>query len=96
MFQSLGVNNPKYNHFGNGLATALAGIILVGNLSFPIFTQTGLINEDNRKCPASDVNVLECLAEQAEGATNKIAKSLLTQKCQKAQFQISGKTTSSQ
>jgi len=67
MFQSLGVNNPKYNHLRRGLATALAGIILVGNLSFPIFTQTGLINEDNRKCPASEMNVLECLAEQAEG-----------------------------
>ena len=67
MFQSLGVNNPKYNHLRRGLATALAGIILVGNLSFPIFTQTGLINEDNRKCPASEINVLECLAEQAEG-----------------------------
>jgi succinate dehydrogenase / fumarate reductase cytochrome b subunit len=67
MFQSLGVNNPRYNHLKRGFATAVAGLILVGNLSFPILTQIGLINEDNRTCQVSEVDGNACLAEQAEG-----------------------------
>ena len=51
MFQSLGINNPKYNSLRKGIAQGLAGLILVGNLSFPIAVQTGLIDEDNRADP---------------------------------------------
>jgi len=67
MFQSLGINNPRYNHLRRGLATLLAGLILVGNLSFPILTQAGLIDEDNRTCPIGEVEGNTCLAEEAEG-----------------------------
>ncbi|MFQ3316142.1 MAG: succinate dehydrogenase / fumarate reductase cytochrome b subunit [Candidatus Poriferisodalaceae bacterium] len=63
LFQSLGINNPKYNKLRRNLATALAGIVLVGNLTFPILTTIGFINEDNRVCPPGD---LECLVTQAE------------------------------
>ncbi len=55
MFQSLGINNPKYNQLRRGIAGGLAGVILVGNLSFPIAVQTGLIDEDNRQAPLEDV-----------------------------------------
>ncbi len=48
LLQSLGVNNPRYNHLRRGLATTVAGVILVGNLSFPVMVQAGLIDEDNR------------------------------------------------
>ena len=48
LFQSLGVNNPRYNHLRRGLAGAVAGVILVGNLSFPVMVQAGLIDEDGR------------------------------------------------
>ena len=48
MFQSLGMNSPKFNPMRRGIAATLAGVILVGNLSFPIAVQTGLIDEDNR------------------------------------------------
>jgi succinate dehydrogenase / fumarate reductase cytochrome b subunit len=65
MFQSLGVNNPRYNQLRRGLATFLAGLILVGNLSFPILTQAGLINEDKRYCPIGEIEGNACLAEQA-------------------------------
>lgn len=51
MFQSLGINNPKYNALRRGIAQGLAAMILVGNLSFPIAVQTGLIDEDNRADP---------------------------------------------
>ncbi len=63
MFQSLGVNNPRYNGLRRNLATVLAGVVLIGNLSFPVLVQAGLVNEDNGKCSSVD---LECLAEEAE------------------------------
>jgi succinate dehydrogenase / fumarate reductase cytochrome b subunit len=66
MFQSLGVNNPRYNHLRRSLATLVAGLILVGNLSFPILTQAGLITEDERSCPVGEVIGNACLAEQAK------------------------------
>ncbi len=46
MFQSLGINNPNYNRLRRGLATALAVIILIGNVSFPIAVLTGLVDYD--------------------------------------------------
>ena len=51
LFQSLGINNPKYNAARRGLAAGLAGLILVGNLSFPIAVKAGLIDEDNCEAP---------------------------------------------
>ncbi len=63
LFQSLGVNNPKFNALRRNLATVISGVILVGNLSFPILTQAGLIDEENRECPLGDT---ECLIEQLE------------------------------
>jgi succinate dehydrogenase / fumarate reductase cytochrome b subunit len=39
MFQSLGLNNPRYNRARRYFATGFAGLILVGNLSFPIAVQ---------------------------------------------------------
>jgi succinate dehydrogenase / fumarate reductase cytochrome b subunit len=47
MFQSLGVNNPKYNSLRRGFASGLAGLILVGNLSFPVLALAGVIDKDN-------------------------------------------------
>ncbi len=61
MFQSLGINSPRYNNLRRGFAAGVAGLILVGNLSFPILTQAGLVDEDNAVCEATD---LECLAEE--------------------------------
>jgi succinate dehydrogenase / fumarate reductase, cytochrome b subunit len=51
MFQTLGINNPFINKARRPFAAGLATIILVGNLSFPIAVQTGLISEDNRTTP---------------------------------------------
>ncbi len=66
LFQSLGINNPKFNALRRNLATVVAGVILIGNLSFPILTQAGLIDEDNRECRVNDTEGLECLQFQAE------------------------------
>lgn len=54
MFQSLGINNPKLNSARRGLAAGLAGLILIGNLSFPILVQANLVDEDNRTHPFAD------------------------------------------
>lgn len=48
MFQSLGINNPAYNALRRHAATALALIILIGNVSFPLAVLTGLIDLDPR------------------------------------------------
>ena len=56
MFQTLGINNPKFNDLRRGIAGSLAAVILVGNLSFPIAVQAGLINEDNRSVPVGEFN----------------------------------------
>jgi len=62
MFQSLGINNPRYNAARKGLAQGLAALILIGNLSFPIAVQTGLLDEDGRTVPVGAFD----MAEEAE------------------------------
>lgn len=44
MFQTLGVNNPRYNQLREYFAYGFAALILVGNLSFPIAVLTGLVD----------------------------------------------------
>jgi succinate dehydrogenase / fumarate reductase cytochrome b subunit len=46
LFQSLGINNPKYNPARRLFAVAIALFILVGNLSFPIMVQAGVLEND--------------------------------------------------
>ncbi len=68
MFQSLGINNPKYNAARRGLAAGLAGVILVGNLSFPILTQAGVIDNDSNPCAAetTEEGAMECFEHEIE------------------------------
>ena len=51
LFQSLGINNPRINGIRRPLAMGLSALILVGNLSFPIAVQAGLIDQDNCEAP---------------------------------------------
>jgi succinate dehydrogenase / fumarate reductase cytochrome b subunit len=44
LFQSLGVNNPRFNRWRRGFATAFAAVILIGNVSFPIMVLTGVVS----------------------------------------------------
>lgn len=44
MFQSLGINNPRWNNLRRLGASAFALIILVGNLSFPIAVLSGIVD----------------------------------------------------
>ena len=63
LFQSLGINNPRFNYARRAFAAAISGLILVGNLSFPIAVQAGLLDEDG--CEASCIQVEE--AHDADG-----------------------------
>ena len=49
MFQTLGINNPRYSTTAcaSSFARGIAGLILIGNLSFPLAVQGGLIDIDN-------------------------------------------------
>lgn len=51
MFQSLGINNPRFNDARRWFAKGFAAVILIGNLSFPIMVQAGVIDEENRQTP---------------------------------------------
>jgi succinate dehydrogenase / fumarate reductase cytochrome b subunit len=43
LFQSLGINNPKFNPWRRGLAVGVAVIVAAGNISIVIAVQTGVI-----------------------------------------------------
>jgi succinate dehydrogenase / fumarate reductase cytochrome b subunit len=43
LFQSMGWNSPRFNSWRRGLATGVATIIVVGNVSFPIAVQAGIV-----------------------------------------------------
>lgn len=43
LFQSLGWNHPRFNHWRSWFAHAFAWIITLGNISFPLAVMTGLL-----------------------------------------------------
>jgi succinate dehydrogenase / fumarate reductase cytochrome b subunit len=43
MFQSLGINNRRFNKWRNAFAFGIAALITVGNVSFPIAVLTGVV-----------------------------------------------------
>jgi succinate dehydrogenase / fumarate reductase, cytochrome b subunit len=46
LFQSLGLNNPKYNSWRRGFAMGFAALITIGNLSFPLAVVSGAASDD--------------------------------------------------
>ena len=46
LFRSMGWNNPRFNSWTRGLATGVAAVVVVGNLSFPVATLLGVIEYD--------------------------------------------------
>jgi succinate dehydrogenase / fumarate reductase cytochrome b subunit len=47
MFQTMGVNNPRYNSWRKGFAIGFAVLVTVGNLSFPIAMVSGAVEDDD-------------------------------------------------
>ncbi len=46
LFRSMGWNNPRFDKWTRWLAYGVAGVIVVGNLSFPIAVQAGIVDYD--------------------------------------------------
>jgi succinate dehydrogenase / fumarate reductase, cytochrome b subunit len=42
-FQSIGWNNPRFNKYKRGFAMGIAGLIVAGNVSFPIAVLAGIV-----------------------------------------------------
>jgi succinate dehydrogenase / fumarate reductase cytochrome b subunit len=59
MFQSMGINNPRINKLRRWFATGFAGVILVGNLSFPILIQLNVVG---LQCPHTQPTTAPCKA----------------------------------
>ncbi|MDQ1381940.1 MAG: succinate dehydrogenase / fumarate reductase, cytochrome b subunit, partial [Actinomycetota bacterium] len=51
MFQSMGINNPRINKLRRSFATGFAGLILIGNLSFPVLIQLHVVD---LQCPHTE------------------------------------------
>jgi succinate dehydrogenase / fumarate reductase, cytochrome b subunit len=61
MFQSVGLNNPRWNSWRRGFAIGFAGIVGVLNLSFPIAVLTGVVSaDDNPDCEVVDGTIVTC------------------------------------
>jgi succinate dehydrogenase / fumarate reductase cytochrome b subunit len=69
MFQSLGVNNPRWNSWRRGFATGFAVVVTVGNLSFPLAVLGGVVSaDDNRDCRVTDGTIQTCELYAEEGS----------------------------
>jgi succinate dehydrogenase / fumarate reductase cytochrome b subunit len=44
LFQSMGINNPRFNIWRRYFAGAFAAVIVIGNVSFPVMVQAGVIS----------------------------------------------------
>ncbi len=44
LFQSIGLNNPRFNQWRRWLAQGVATVIVLGNISFPIMVMTGQVS----------------------------------------------------
>lgn len=44
MFQSMGLNNPRYNAARRAFAVGISSLILVGNVSFPVMILAGVVH----------------------------------------------------
>lgn len=63
LFQSLGISNDRFNKARRAFAAGFAGLILVGNLSFPIMVQAGIIDDDG--VPVGDLHSESEIEEEA-------------------------------
>lgn len=69
MFQSLGLNNPKWNTWRRSFALGFAAVITAVNIMFPISVLTGLVSaDDNADCVKDGDVVVSCTEYEHEEA----------------------------
>ena len=69
MFQTLGVSNPRYKNIRRGFAVAVASVIGVGNLSFPVMVQADVIHQDSPQ-PAAEAQAEPADDEPADATAH--------------------------
>jgi succinate dehydrogenase / fumarate reductase cytochrome b subunit len=68
MFQSMGLNNPKWNSWRRGFAAGFAALIVVINVSFPLAVLTGVVDADDpTECIKDGDVIVSCALEEAHG-----------------------------
>jgi succinate dehydrogenase / fumarate reductase cytochrome b subunit len=61
LFQSLGLNNPRWNSWRRGFAIGFATLIGVVNLSFPLAVSFGIVSaDDNPDCRTRGDVIISC------------------------------------
>ena len=69
MFQSLGLNNPRWNAWRRGFSLGVAVLITAMNVMFPISVLTGIVEaEDNPDCTMRGDVIVSCTEYEAEEA----------------------------
>ena len=69
MFQSLGLNNPRWNSWRRGFALGLAALITGMNIMFPISVMAGIVSaDDNPDCITRGDVVVTCTEYEQEEA----------------------------
>ncbi len=67
MFQSMGLNNPRWNSWRRGFSAGFAGVVLAINVSFPVAVMTGLVDAHERdECTVRGDTVVSCEGYEAE------------------------------
>ena len=70
MFQSLGVNNPRWNAWRRGFALGFAALITAMNVMFPISVLTGVVDADeDPDCVTRGDVIVSCQAHEEEEAS---------------------------
>ena len=68
LFQSLGLNNPKWNKWRRGFALGVAALITGMNIMFPISVMTGIVDaDDDPDCRTNGDVIISCEGAEAEG-----------------------------
>ncbi len=67
MFQSLGLNNPRWNAWRKSFAIGLAAVVGVMNLSFPLAVTFGIVEaDDNPDCRTRGDVIVSCTEYEQE------------------------------
>jgi succinate dehydrogenase / fumarate reductase cytochrome b subunit len=75
IFQSLGINSPRYNSWRRGFALGFATIVLIGNISFPVMVQLGVISQDTRCWPSAEqIHTYESLLSDTQSLNEEVLR----------------------
>ena len=67
MFQSLGINNPRWNSWRRSFAVGFASVVAIANIIFPIAVLSGIVSaDDNPDCLVRDGTIETCELYETE------------------------------